>query len=134
MMEFRIADTFTQSLARLTAEEQKQVKQTAFDAQVNPASPGLAFHKLDKVRDKNFWSLRAGSDIRIIAHRTANSVLFAMWIIMTMHTTGPSAANWKCTQKPGPLNLWNCARQSAKLKHRSISPLPISETSRFLPT
>ena len=75
-MEFRIADTFTQSLARLTAEEQKQVKQTTFDAQVNPGSPGLSFHKLDKARDKNFWSLRAGSDIRIIVHITANSILF----------------------------------------------------------
>jgi hypothetical protein len=30
-MEFRIADTFTDSLARLTAEEQKAVKTTAFD-------------------------------------------------------------------------------------------------------
>lgn len=75
-MEFRIADTFTQSLGRLTAEEQKQVKQTTFDAQVNPSSPGLSFHKLDKVRDKNFWSLRAGADIRIIVHRTASSILF----------------------------------------------------------
>ena len=75
-MEFRIADTFTQSLTRLTVEEQKQVKQTTFDAQVNPANPGLSFHKLDKVRDKSFWSLRAGSDIRIIVHRTASSLLF----------------------------------------------------------
>jgi len=75
-MEFLIADTFTSSLARLAADEQKLVKQTAFDAQVNPASPGLKFHKLDKGRDKNFWSLRAGKDIRIIVHRTSGSILF----------------------------------------------------------
>ena len=75
-MEFRIADTFTTSLTKLTADEQKLVKQTAFDAQVNPASPGLRFHKLDKGRDKNFWSLRAGQDIRIIIHRTPGSILF----------------------------------------------------------
>jgi hypothetical protein len=49
-MEFRIADTFTQSLTRLTADEQKQVKQTAFDAQVDPSSPGLSFHKFDDKR------------------------------------------------------------------------------------
>lgn len=31
MIEFRIADTFTDSLARLTGEEQKSAKTTAFD-------------------------------------------------------------------------------------------------------
>ena len=30
-MEFRIADTFTDSLAHLTGNEQKSVKTTAFD-------------------------------------------------------------------------------------------------------
>lgn len=74
-MEFRIADTFTDSLARLTGEEQKLVKTTAFDLQLNPASPGLRFHKLDQARDKNFWSVRVGSDIRIIVHRTEGSLL-----------------------------------------------------------
>ena len=38
-MEFRIADTFTDSLVRLTGEEQKTVKTTAFDLQLNPANP-----------------------------------------------------------------------------------------------
>jgi mRNA-degrading endonuclease RelE of RelBE toxin-antitoxin system len=75
-MEFRIADTFTASLTKLASDEQKLVKQTAFDAQVNPAGPGLQFHKLDKARDKNFWSLRAGKDIRIIVHKTSGSILF----------------------------------------------------------
>ena len=36
-MQFRIADTFTDSLARLTGDEQKAVKTTAFDLQLNPA-------------------------------------------------------------------------------------------------
>jgi mRNA-degrading endonuclease RelE of RelBE toxin-antitoxin system len=74
-MEFRIADTFTDSLARLTGDEQKAVKTTAFDLQLNPASPGMQFHKLDKARDKNFWSVRVSSDIRLIVHRTAGSLL-----------------------------------------------------------
>jgi superfamily I DNA/RNA helicase/mRNA-degrading endonuclease RelE of RelBE toxin-antitoxin system len=74
-MEFRIADTFTDSLARLNAEEQKAVKTTAFDLQVNPAHPGLSFHKLDKAKDKNFWSVRVSGDIRLIVHRTATSLL-----------------------------------------------------------
>ncbi len=36
-MDFRIADTFTDSLARLTGDLQKAVKTTAFDLQLNPA-------------------------------------------------------------------------------------------------
>lgn len=74
-MEFRISDTFTDSLARLTADEQKVVKTTAFDMQMNPANPGLKFHKLDKCKDKNFWSVRASDDIRVIVHKTSNSLM-----------------------------------------------------------
>lgn len=74
-MEFRIADTFTDSLARLTGDEQKAVKTTAFDLQLNPANPGMSFHKLDKAKDKNFWSVRASSDIRLIVHKSDASLL-----------------------------------------------------------
>lgn len=74
-MDFRIADTFTASLAKLTGDEQKAVKTTAFDLQMNPANPGLSFHKLDKARDKNFRSVRVSSDLRIIAHKTKDSLL-----------------------------------------------------------
>jgi len=74
-MEFRIADTFTDSLAKLTGEEQKAVKTTAFDLQMNPANPGMSFHKLDKARDKNFWSVRVNNDIRLIVHRTSATLL-----------------------------------------------------------
>ena len=48
-MYFRIADTFTDSLAKLTGEEQKAVKTTAFDLQLNPTNPGMRFHKLDRI-------------------------------------------------------------------------------------
>jgi mRNA-degrading endonuclease RelE of RelBE toxin-antitoxin system len=74
-MDFRIADTFTDSLARLTGEEQKAVKTTAFDLQLNPANPGMSFHKLDKAKDKNFWSVRVSSDIRLIVHKSHTSLL-----------------------------------------------------------
>ena len=74
-MEFRIADTFTDSLARLTAQEQKAAKTTAFDLQLDPSSNGLSFHKLDRAKDSNFWSVRVNADIRIIVHRTASSIL-----------------------------------------------------------
>nr|WP_257645608.1 UvrD-helicase domain-containing protein [Ottowia beijingensis] len=74
-MNFRIADTFTDSLARLTGDEQKVVKTTAFDLQLNPAHPGMSFHKLDRAKDTRFWSVRAGSDIRLIVHKSASSLL-----------------------------------------------------------
>src|SRR6202795_606737 len=74
-MEFRLADTFTDSLARLTSDEQKSVKTTAFDLQLNPASSGMSFHKLDKAKDKNFWSVRVSRDIRLIVHKTQSSIL-----------------------------------------------------------
>jgi UvrD-like helicase C-terminal domain/AAA domain len=74
-MEFRIADTFSASLARLNGAEQRAVKTTAFDLQLDPSSPGLRFHKLDRARDPNFWSVRVNDDIRLIVHRTAAGIL-----------------------------------------------------------
>jgi hypothetical protein len=40
-MEFRIADTFTDGLARLTGAEQKAVKTTSFDLQQALASVSI---------------------------------------------------------------------------------------------
>ena len=74
-MEFRIADTFTECLAKLTGQEQKAVKTTAFDLQLDPASPGIKFRKLDRAKDSNFWSVRVSRDIRLIVHKTAASLL-----------------------------------------------------------
>lgn len=74
-MDFRIADTFTDSLAKLTGDEQKAVKTTAFDLQLNPAHPSMSLHKIDQSKDKNFWSVRVSSDLRLIVHRTATSFL-----------------------------------------------------------
>lgn len=74
-MLFRIADTFTDSLNRLTNEEKKATKVTAVDLQLDPSNPGLKFHKLEKARDRNFWSVRVGRDIRLIVHRSSGSLL-----------------------------------------------------------
>src|SRR5208282_105104 len=35
----------------------------------------MSFHKLDKAKDKNFWSVRVSSDIRLIVHKTDQSLL-----------------------------------------------------------
>ncbi len=74
-MEFRIADTFTDSLTKLTGQEQKAVKTTAFDLQLDPASPGMKFHRLERSKDRKFWSVRVNDNIRLIVHRTTTSLL-----------------------------------------------------------
>ncbi len=74
-MQFRISDTFQSSLGRLTVQEQKVVKTTAFDLQIGLSGNSAKFHKIERVKDQNFWSLRANNDIRLIVHKTAASIL-----------------------------------------------------------
>lgn len=74
-MQFRIADSFTKALSKLSAQEQSAVKITVFDLQQDPSAPGLQFHRIDKSKDPNFWSIRANRDIRVIVHKTADSFL-----------------------------------------------------------
>ena len=76
-MQFLIADSFTKALGKLTAQEQSAAKITVFDMQQDSASPGLSFHRIDKSKDPNFWSIRCNRDIRIIVHKTSNSFLVA---------------------------------------------------------
>jgi len=73
-MNFVIADTFQKSLANLDAQSQGLVKQKAFDFQSNPAHPGFQLHRLSDAKDKNFWSIRVNADLRIIIHKTKDSV------------------------------------------------------------
>lgn len=74
-MEFLIADTFTDSLVKLNGAEQTATKTTAFDLQVNSANPGLQFHRIEKSKDANFWSVRVSGDLRVIVHKTPGSLL-----------------------------------------------------------
>lgn len=76
-LQFRIAETFTDALARLPALDQRAVKSSAFDLQTNPVSNGLQFHRIDKSKDPNFWSVRVNRDIRMVVHKTADSMLLA---------------------------------------------------------
>jgi hypothetical protein len=91
-MDFRIADTFTDSLARLAGDEQKAAKTTAFDLQLNPASPGMSFHKLDMAKDKNFWSVRVSADILLIVHKTPGSLLLCY---VNHHDEAYAWAGWR---------------------------------------
>ena len=74
-MQFRIADSFTKALGKLNAQEQSAAKITFFDLQQDPSAPGLQFHRIDKSKDPNFWSIRSNRDIRLIVHKTAASFL-----------------------------------------------------------
>ena len=98
-MEFLIADTFTDSLARLNGDEQKATKTTAFDLQLNPANTSMNFHKLEKAKDRNFWSVRVSSDIRLIVHKNDKSILLCY---VDHHDkaydwAGNSSQNWRGT-------------------------------------
>lgn len=44
-MQFGIADSFTDSLARLTGEEQKSAKTTAFDLLLDPVNHNLTISR-----------------------------------------------------------------------------------------
>jgi mRNA-degrading endonuclease RelE of RelBE toxin-antitoxin system len=61
---------------RLLHRRREEVRQNpAFDLQLDPTSPGMQFHKLDRIRDPNFWSIRVSREIRLIVHCTASSLL-----------------------------------------------------------
>lgn len=74
-MQFLIADTFQSALARLDNESQKAAKMAAFELQMDPAGTGKQFHRIDKSRDRNFWSVRASRDIRLIVHKTGERLV-----------------------------------------------------------
>lgn len=74
-MNFLIASTFQDSLLKLNADEQKLVKTTVFDLQINPSNPGLKFHKLSAIKDKRFCSVYANLDIRVIVHKDGSNFL-----------------------------------------------------------
>src|SRR5215216_4095578 len=55
VMKFCIADSFTNALGELPAQEQKAVKTSAFDLQTDPSAPGLSFHRIDRSKDPHLW-------------------------------------------------------------------------------
>jgi hypothetical protein len=76
-MNFLIADTFTVSFTRLSGLDQKAVKASVFDLQMDPTSNGLQLHRIDNSKDPNFWSARVNRDIRLVVHKSGESLLVA---------------------------------------------------------
>ena len=78
-MTFRIADTFSEALTKLSGQEQRAAKMAAFDAQINPESPGLQIHRVDRAKDPHFWTARVNRDIRLVLHKKDDATLLA-WV------------------------------------------------------
>jgi hypothetical protein len=76
-MNFLISETFTASFNRLSGVDQKAVKASVFDLQMDPTGNGLQLHRIDKSKDQNFWSARVNRDVRLIIHKTGGSLLVA---------------------------------------------------------
>lgn len=74
-MTLLYASTFTQSLDRLTAAEQKQVKITTVDLMLDPRGNGLQMHRVEK--SEGFWTARVSQDLRIVLHRDGERTLLS---------------------------------------------------------
>ncbi len=76
-MKFLIADTFTAAFNRLSGQDQKAVKASVFDLQIDPSGNGLQLHRITNSKDRNFWSARVNRDVRLIVHKNGDSMLVA---------------------------------------------------------
>lgn len=76
-MNFHLAESFTSALARLPAQEAKLVKTSVVDLQIDPTGKGQSFHRIERAKDPNFWSVRVSRDLRLIVHKTDASLLIA---------------------------------------------------------
>ncbi len=76
-MKLLIADSFTAAFSRLSGQDQKAVKASVFDLQMDPTGNGLQLHRIDNSKDPNFWSARVNRDVRLIVHKTRESMLVA---------------------------------------------------------
>jgi len=76
-MTLLYASTFTKALGRLTANEQKLVKITAFDLAQDQGGNGLQLHRVEA--SPGFWTARVNQDIRIVLHKDGEHTLLA-WV------------------------------------------------------
>jgi mRNA-degrading endonuclease RelE of RelBE toxin-antitoxin system len=74
-MAVYLSDTFQASLSKLPVKEQKAVKTTVFDFQTEGVKPGDKFHRVEKSKDTNFWSMRVNDDVRLIVHKMSDNYL-----------------------------------------------------------
>ena len=130
-MTFLIADTFTDSLARLTGDEQKAVKTTAFDLQIEPVGPG---HELPQARQGEGQEILVRScqrDIR--AHRPPHgrrACCSATSPTTTTPTPGQSDGSWRRTRRREPPRWSRSGRRSGRSSSRDY----VADGSRWRPS
>lgn len=71
-----LANTFHRSLDRLTNAEQMATKNVVFDYMADPSRPGLSLHRVDRARDKGFWTIRVNRDLRIVVYKQNQKSVF----------------------------------------------------------
>ncbi|MDG5749323.1 3'-5' exonuclease [Qipengyuania sp. XHP0207] len=76
-MTLLYASTFADALGKLSHNEQKQVKLTAFDLMTDPKGSGLSLERLNRAGDDKLWSARVSRDLRIILRRDGEDNLLA---------------------------------------------------------
>ncbi|MEL7729844.1 UvrD-helicase domain-containing protein [Citromicrobium bathyomarinum] len=76
-MTLLYASTFADALAKLTHQEQKQVKITTVDLMMDPKGTGLSLERLTRAGDDKVWSARVSRDLRIILRRDGDDNLLA---------------------------------------------------------
>jgi len=72
----QLSSTYTDSLGKLTHNEQKQANLTAMALFLDPKGAGLSLERLNTA-DKHIWSARVSQDIRIILRRDGEDSLLA---------------------------------------------------------
>lgn len=78
-MNFILAKTFTDSLAKLDKPAQSMVKAAVFDFEQNPDLPGFHFHRVHRARDDNMWTARVNDDLRMVIHHKGDRMVFC-WV------------------------------------------------------
>jgi hypothetical protein len=76
MRVFR-ADSFYDSLAALSSDDQDRVKVAAFDFERSPDHPSFQLHRVHGAQDPNFWSARVNDDLRLILYRDGDDTVFS---------------------------------------------------------
>lgn len=74
-MHTLIADTFQASLTGLDSIHHGAVKAAAYDLQTNPAHPSFQFHRVERTKEKNFWTARVNVDIRMVVYKDGNHLI-----------------------------------------------------------
>lgn len=65
------------ALTELTAQEMAAAISTVKTLQSDPANPGLSLHRVDRAKDKGFWTARVNDDLRIVLHKKGEDTLIA---------------------------------------------------------